>query len=1101
MTLHDEQSGPEPNPVDEITDDDVLALDSYREALQAGQRITPEDWVRTHPRAGSALQAFRALAALHDPEHTQPEHARTETPASAPEQASVATANLFSPQPPEIPGYEFLGLCGRGGRGVVWKARRMALGRVEAVKMILAGQFADVAEVERFLREVKLAAGLSHPNIVKVHDAGIVAGQPYLTMEYIDGKTLAQLAQGPDALPVRKAAEFVKTVALAVQYLHEHNILHRDLKPANVLLSVVSGPLSVAKKPEGKTTDHGQLTTDYVPKITDFGLAKQIEGGSALTGSGDVIGSPSYMPPEQAAGRITQLGPWSDVYGLGAILYELLAGRPPFRAETRGATIHQVLDSNLEPVVPSRLNPDVDRDLDTICTKALAKEPSRRYHTARDLAEDIERWLNGEPIHARPVGRVERFWRWCRRKPAVASLAAAFVVAVISGIASVTWQWARAETNFRRANQSLDELSTTYNRLGELLGQVRSKAEALELYQRGRATLERLVQDNPTNTSFQSALAGCYMNIGNRQGDLGQPDAARESYRAAIDLWEKLVRESPAMAGFQKELAKTYSNLGVLQRQTGQLEQARHSYQKAIEIRERLVRDDPTSVDYRNELASSHHNLGVLQSHVGQLADGLASFQRAYEIRERLVQDNPDLPEIQGVFAGPCNRIAAVQAAMGRADEARVFHEKTREIREKLAHDYPAVVAHQTALGDALLDIGSFLAQTGEHAEAIVSYRRVCEIMEKLVSADPAVTDYQVLLAAANGNLGLMLSRSNPTDALGFYEKARDRLEKLVLQVPSSSRYKTELATAYDAIGNLLSDVHPPADALRSYQKALEMREQLVLENPEVLEYRRNVAATHNNIATFHDATNQPAEALRSYERAREIREQLARDYPDAPQYQSELCEIYRNIGDHWREAGRLAEALKSLKQTREVYDKLIEKHPGDPKYPSDLGRTLHMIGSILAQMGRHEEALPAYEQAIGHQRAALARAPETSEYRGLLSKHYSALAREQRELRRPVDATRTALERKKFWPDNANELYDVACELALCVPLIEQRKSDLSADEQTERQKYIDQAIEVLREAIANGFQDFEHMQKDSDLDAIREHARYKELIGRRPD
>jgi len=301
--------------------------------------------------------------------------------------------------------YEIIREIARGGMGVVFQARQISLNRLVALKMILSGQLADDADVRRFYIEAEAAANLDHPGIVSIFEVGQREGQHYFSMAFIEGQSLAQrLAGGP--LPSREAAELIGRVADAIEYAHQRGVVHRDLKPANILLD-----------PNGN------------PRVTDFGLAKKVKGDSGLTGSGQIMGTPSYMPPEQAGGKRGDVGPVADVYALGATLYALVTGRPPFQAASVLDTVNQVI--NDDPVPPRRLNPAVGRDIETICLKCLEKDPGRRYGSAAALSEDLRRFLMGEPIAARPVGPHEHVWRWCRRRPALAcSLAAVAILAL-----------------------------------------------------------------------------------------------------------------------------------------------------------------------------------------------------------------------------------------------------------------------------------------------------------------------------------------------------------------------------------------------------------------------------------------------------------------------------------------------------------------------------------------------------------------------------------------------------------------------------------------------------------------------------------------------
>jgi WD40 repeat protein len=315
--------------------------------------------------------------------------------------------------------YELLEEIGRGGMGVVYRARQVSLKRVVALKMILAGEFASPESVRRFRNEAEAAARLRHPNIVTIHEVGEESGQHYFAMELIEGPGLAALVRdGP--LPARRAATYLKAVAEALAHAHNHRVLHRDLKPSNILIDPFDQP-----------------------RVTDFGLARQLDRGLDLTLSGQTVGSPGYMSPEQVLGRHGAVGAASDIYSLGAVLYHLLTGRPPFQGDTLHAVLMQV--QTVDPVPLRRLNLSVPPDLETICHKCLEKDPARRYATAGDLAEELGRFLRDEPIRARPIGPLGQAGRWCRRRPAVATLVGALVVALVAGLAGILWQARRAE--------------------------------------------------------------------------------------------------------------------------------------------------------------------------------------------------------------------------------------------------------------------------------------------------------------------------------------------------------------------------------------------------------------------------------------------------------------------------------------------------------------------------------------------------------------------------------------------------------------------------------------------------------------------------------
>jgi len=384
-------------------------LDEYLSRLQAGEALPRDEILRRHPELASVLDCLEALECL----------------APRSEETSLLDDTVegrmdLGAAPRDFGQYELISEIGRGGMGVVYKARQKGLERTVAVKMILASHLASPEHVRRFQDEAKAAARMQHSNIVHIHDVGQEHGQHYFAMEYIEGESLARpIAEG--ALDMRRAVQVAVAVARAVDHLHQQGIVHRDLKPSNILLDV-----------EGQ------------PYVTDFGLAKVFSGGSEMTASGVITGTPSYMAPEQAAGRSCDVGPAADIYSLGAILYEMLTGRPPFREDNPLDTLMDVLGR--EPTLPRTINPKIPRSLELICLKCLAKSPHDRYRSAAALADDLDHFARGEALEVRPPHMGQRLWRWTRRQPALAirllALSVFYVVEMANYLSgSVDWNF------------------------------------------------------------------------------------------------------------------------------------------------------------------------------------------------------------------------------------------------------------------------------------------------------------------------------------------------------------------------------------------------------------------------------------------------------------------------------------------------------------------------------------------------------------------------------------------------------------------------------------------------------------------------------------
>jgi hypothetical protein len=471
--------------------------------------------------------------------------------------------------------------------GVVWKARQRRPDRLVALKMFRGSDLASPTDVQRFRNEAEVIAQLDHPHILPVYEVGEHDGVHYFSMKLVEGGSLADHLDSFRADP-RAAARLLATVARAVHYAHQRGVLHRDLKPSNILLDA-----------------QGQ------PHVSDFGLAKRVEIDSSLTQSGSLLGTPSYMAPEQTSGRKGAVTTATDVYGLGAVLYALLSGQPPFRGETVLETLEQVREREPEP--PCRINPKVDRELETISLKCLAKEPGRRYGSAEALAEDLESWLAGKPIQARAVGRLERLSRWCRRNPVVAGLT--FTLIVVMSLAIITLGTStvliarayQAETQYR---QTAEDKAAEYEALADYLVKDLLGSAAPEKTLGRKVTVEEVLgnAESKIDTAFADqprVEAAIRHTMGATYLHLGQYAQAERHLLRARDLYARWSGPNAP------ETLRSRSELADVLGKSGKLEESRLSHEEVVELQRQVLGEDhPDTLKTRPSLALLLRPLG-----------------------------------------------------------------------------------------------------------------------------------------------------------------------------------------------------------------------------------------------------------------------------------------------------------------------------------------------------------------------------------------------------------------------------------------------------------------------------------------------------------
>jgi serine/threonine protein kinase len=620
-------------------------------------------------------------------------------------------------------GYQILKEVGRGATGVVYQARHCRLGRIVALKVLRAGVHAGPAERERFHSEAQAIARLQHPNIVQIFEVGEHEGLPFLALEFVDGGSLRDRLKGKSQ-PPRDAATLLETLARAIHYAHQHGVLHRDLKPANILLQKASGSqYSLVSSEHGEiaSTDYWLVTTDYSPKITDFGLAKRLDASMGHTHTGDILGTPSYMAPEQAAGRLKDVGPAADVYALGAILYEVLTGRAPFQGDTGFETLRQVMEE--EPLPPSRIQPRIPHDLQTICLKCLHKDPKRRYPSAIELAEDLCRFSTSQPIRARSVGLWEKGWKWTRRRPAWAALLAVSMVAIIGLMTGGMWHTLQIQ-------QALDDARWAQAQAD----QERRKAETLQREaERAAEEARKNAATAQTTADFLASIFQTSEPLGLRMQGFRTADKkeADLTARQLLDRGAQRVRNEIKDAAVRAAMTDI---LGDVFRSLGEYDQAEKLLGEALRIRQQLFGKE------HRDIATSLFHLAWLRQEMGEYAEAERLYREALALRVNLAgRDHLLTAEVMVNLAWLlAHQLPEPTASHERLAEAeKLLRDALRIRRERLESDHPDLAFTLLALGAVLF------GREGADAESMALLTQAASILgkkdEKLGSTGSAI--------------------------------------------------------------------------------------------------------------------------------------------------------------------------------------------------------------------------------------------------------------------------------------------------------------------------------------------------------------------------
>jgi eukaryotic-like serine/threonine-protein kinase len=1021
--------------------------------------------------------------------------------------AAESVSEPDSRLPAETPGtiighYKLLEQIGEGGMGTVWMAQQTEpVKRVVALKLIKPGL--DSRQIiTRFEAERQALALMDHPNIAKVLDAGHTGqkdesgrmqdetgktsdssfrlhpssfGRPYFVMELVKGVPITRYCDDHHLTP-RQRLELFVPVCHAVQHAHQKGIIHRDLKPSNVLVALYDD------RP--------------VPKVIDFGVAKatgpQLTEQTLHTGFGAVVGTIEYMSPEQAGFNQLDVDTRSDIYSLGVLLYELLAGSPPFsRKELEKSGMLEMLRviREQEPSKPStklstaeglptlaanrgtepaKLTRLVRGELDWIVMKALEKDRGRRYETANGFAMDLQRYLADEPVLAGPPSAWYRLRKFVRRNKGPVLAAGVFVFLLTAGIVGTTTGLFRALAAEKRAVTERDQKEEARRQTRQALNTLTDEVvedllgKQVKLTEKQREFLRKVLA---YHAEFAAAKADDpegllskgegHLHVARIYHVLGQLKEAEASYRDALDIFKKLSADFPDEPLYRNGLAFGLNNVGMLLRETGRTKEAEEAFDETVKFSKELVTAFPGRQDFRYALAVSSENLGSMLKISYRFEAAEKAMREAIALRKQLAAESPKWPNYRNELAQGHLNLGTLLTEMGRTKEAELALQEAIGQSKPLVADYPTDPDFRHILATGLENLGFLMGEIGRLKEAEAPLREALSIAKPLAADFPGRPNFRHCLARCQYNLGVQLyAAGRATEAEAAYREAVVLLQPLVTDYPMAVDFRAVLAHAYNNLGAVLRQTRPK-EAEAAYREGLGLRQKLVADFPDWPEYRFQLAQSHYNLGLLLNVMQRPREAEEAWRESLVHYQKLANDHPSQPKFRHQLAGCHFSLGLVLAATNRPKEAQEACREAIALLRKLVADFPSSVLYRSDLAGVLEEFGELLSKTGHGPEERAAYEEGA------------------------------------------TVLEHLvKDFPTNAKRPFNAACLLCRCVTLAE-KDAQLAETERKElAQSYADRAMEMLRQAVARGYKDAAHMKKDTDLDPLRAREDFKKLL-----